>query len=115
MSRIAIVRHFYYPTDPRVRREAEALAAAGHEVDIICLRRSGEAPRELVNGVNVIRLPLEHRRGSFGRYAFEYGASIGMAFLALLGRSWNRRYDIVQVNTIPDFLVFAAAGCKARG
>lgn len=115
MSRIGIVRHFYYPDDPRVRREAEALAAAGHEVEVICLRRDGEAAREEVGGVRVFRLPLDHRRGSFRRYLAEYGASIALSALFLLRRSVPRRYDIVQVNTIPDALVFAALGPKLLG
>ena len=34
------------PGDPRVRRQCDALIEAGHEVDVICLRRPGEAPRE---------------------------------------------------------------------
>ena len=35
MSRICIVRHYYYPEDLRSRREAEALADAGHRVDTL--------------------------------------------------------------------------------
>ncbi|MEO5952822.1 MAG: glycosyltransferase, partial [Chloroflexia bacterium] len=63
MSRVCIVRHYYYPEDPRSRREAEALAAAGHEVDILTLRHRGEPAREVVNKVNVRRLPVGHYRG----------------------------------------------------
>src|SRR5262245_31853116 len=98
MARIGIVRSFYYPHDPRVRREAEALVAAGHEVDVICLRQDGELASEVVRGVRILRLPLTHRRGSFRRYAFEYSASILLSSLMLVRQSLPRRYDIVQVN-----------------
>ncbi len=115
MSRVCIVRQFYYPADPRVRREAEALVAAGHDVDVICLRKPGEAARDAVNGVRVYRLPLEHRRGSLRRYLYEYGAFFALAFVTLLGLFVRRRYAIVQVNTMPDALVFVAALCKLCG
>ena len=42
---IAMLVHSYYEEDPRVRREAEALVAAGHAVDVFSLRRPGH-PRE---------------------------------------------------------------------
>ncbi|HET9493785.1 MAG TPA: glycosyltransferase family 4 protein [Chloroflexia bacterium] len=115
MSRICIIRHYYYPEDPRSRREAEALAAAGHEVDILALRQAGEPAREVINGVNVRRLPVGHYRGTLFHYAYEYGAFFFLAFLILTGRFFRRRYDVVQVNSLPDFLVFAAAPAKVFG
>ena len=115
MSRICIVRQFYYPADPRVRREAEALASEGHEVDVICLRQADEPAREVVNGVSIYRLSLDHQRGSVRRYLYEYGAFFVMAFVTLLRLFVRWRYDIVHVNTIPDFLVFVSAVCKLFG
>jgi len=115
MSRICIVRHYYYPEDPRSRREAEALAAAGHEVDILTLRHPNEPAREVINGVNVRRLPVEHYRGSLPKYAYEYGAFFFLAFMVLTARLFRRRYDVVQVNSLPDFLVFAAVAYKLAG
>ena len=112
MSRICIVRHYYYPEDPRSRREAEALADAGHEVDILTLRHAGEPVREVINGVNVRRLPVEHYRRSLFHYAYEYSAFFFLTFLILTFRLARRRYDVVQVNSLPDFLVFATAACK---
>lgn len=115
MSRICIIRHYYYPEDPRSRREAEALACAGHHVDILTLRHAGEPVREVINGVNVRRLPVGHYRGSLLHYAYEYSAFFVLVFLILTARFVRRRYDVVQVNSLPDFLVFAAASCKLFG
>ena len=86
MSRICIIRHYYYPEDPRSRREAEALVEAGHEVDLLALRQAGEPAREVINGVNVRRLPVGHYRGSLLLYAYEYSAFFVLAFLVLAGR-----------------------------
>ena len=114
-QRILILRHGYYPQDPRVRREAEALVAAGHTVQIICLRDRGEVAHEVVAGVAVTRLPLGHRRASMGRYVGEYGAFF-VAAASLAGwRHLRRRFDVVQVNTMPDALVFAALIPKMTG
>jgi glycosyltransferase involved in cell wall biosynthesis len=112
MSRICIIRHYYYPEDPRSRREAEALVQAGHRVDMLTLRHPGEPVCEVINGVNVRRLPVQHYRGSYFHYAYEYGAFFVLTFLILTARFFRRRYDVVQVNSLPDFLVFAAAACK---
>lgn len=112
MSRVCIIRHYYYPEDPRSRREAEALAAEGHEVDMLTLRHPGEPAREVINGVNVRRLPVGHYRRSLFHYAYEYSAFFVLAFLVLTFRLVRKRYDVVQVNSLPDFLVFAAASCK---
>ena len=40
LHRHCMVVHNYYPLgEPRVQRQAEALAEVGAEVDVICLRR----------------------------------------------------------------------------
>ena len=36
--KVAMIVFSYYPADPRVRREADALVEAGMLVDVICLR-----------------------------------------------------------------------------
>lgn len=115
MGRICLVRHYYYPEDPRGRREAEALAMAGHEVEVISLRRKGEAAHDEVAGVHIRRLPVDHRRGSILRYCYEYGLFFFLAFCTLTWRHLRRRYDTVQVNTMPDFLVYSALIPKLFG
>jgi glycosyltransferase involved in cell wall biosynthesis len=106
--RVLIIRHGYYPSDPRVRREVRALASRGHQVDVICLRDEGQKGRESVADARVIRLPVRHRRASPARYVWEYGAfGLGAAWIAARRHARNR-YHVVQVNTMPDALVFAA-------
>ncbi|MCL4553501.1 MAG: glycosyltransferase WbuB, partial [Candidatus Marsarchaeota archaeon] len=77
--RVCHVVQSYYPRDPRIRRQAEALAEAGHSVQVVCLRAKGEKTREVINGVMVYRLPLERKRGTVARYLFEYLAFFIMA------------------------------------
>jgi len=117
--RIAMLLHGQYPWDERVKREAQALADAGHAVDVICLKQHADEPsREVVDGVETIRLPLR-RAFTHGKasYFAEYAASFLGCFWQLTRRHLKARYDLVQVHTLPDFLVFATvvprlSGCR---
>lgn len=101
-----MVVHAYYEGDARVRRYAESLAAGGHRVDVLALRGQGKPKREVLRGVDVHRLPLSRRRGGTLRYLFEY---VWFTLLCGFVLSWRaRRYDVVHVHNMPDFLVFAA-------
>jgi glycosyltransferase involved in cell wall biosynthesis len=114
--RAAVLLFSYYPADNRPRRAAEALANEGMDVELICLRKSrDEAAHEVVNGVAVTRLPLRRHRGGAGAYVLQYSAFLISAFLLLLVRSCTRRFDLVHVHNMPDFLVFAAVVPKLLG
>lgn len=104
---VCIVRHNYYP-DGHVRRDAETLAAAGYEVHVVALRRTDQPARETLNGVDIHRLPVEHRRGSVARYAWEYLSFALLAFLRVSGLHLRRRLRAVEVDNMPDILVFSA-------
>ncbi len=109
--------HGMYPWDERVKREAQALVDAGHSVDVICLKQhADESAREVVDGVRVFRLPLR-RRYRTGRFAYlwEYGGSFAGSMAYVTSLHLRRRYDVVQVHTLPDVLVFAAGLCKLAG
>jgi glycosyltransferase involved in cell wall biosynthesis len=116
MARVCIIRQGFFPLDTRVRREVHALAAAGHEVDVICVRRPGQRRRERHDGVTAYRLPLPlERSDGRGRYLLQYGtfALAAAALCSLL--HLRRRWDVVQVNSMPDALVFAAAVPRLLG
>jgi glycosyltransferase involved in cell wall biosynthesis len=107
--------HGYYPDEPRVAAEARAARDAGFEVDVIAMRRPGEAAEEIVDGVALRRLPVEHRRGNrlLGTLR-EYVLFTALATV-VAARGSGRRYDIVQVHNPPDFLVLAALIPRLRG
>ncbi|MBV9940714.1 MAG: glycosyltransferase [Solirubrobacterales bacterium] len=115
MARICVLRQFYVPDDPRVRREIYALTTAGHSVDIVCMRRPGEARTHREGSLTIHRLPMTHKRGGLARYAFEYVGfpALAGAYVAWLDR--RRRFDLVQANTVPDWLVFASFAPRLRG
>lgn len=115
-KRVAMVTFSFYPGDPRPRRAAEALVAKGMNVDLICLAESGQdAKREVRNGINVIRIPIKRRRGSTVTYAYQYSAFLATVSLIIALRSVTRRYDLVYVHNMPDFLVLCALFPKLLG
>jgi glycosyltransferase involved in cell wall biosynthesis len=104
-----MVAHSYYEEDPRVRREAEAVRAAGREVDVFSLRREGDVREGELNGVRIHRLDVQRHQGAgIGTYLREYADFMVRAGFALTRAHGRRRYALVQVHTIPDALVLAA-------
>ncbi len=104
-----MLTHSYYEEDPRVRREAEALLAAGWDVDVFALRRPGDAPETIVDGVRVHHLDIQRHQGArLATYLREYLAFLVQSCWALVRAHRRRRYTLVQVHSLPDFLVFAA-------
>ena len=114
-KRVCLVRHWYYPHDNHLKRDAEALLASGWEVDVVCLRKKGETAREAVKGVQIYRLPVEHHRDSAWRYLWEYSAFLLLAFANLARLSLRRRYRVIEVSNLPDILVFSTLVPKLLG
>ncbi|MCV0403141.1 MAG: glycosyltransferase family 4 protein [Chloroflexi bacterium] len=113
--RIAIVVHAVVPGDPRVRRQSDALIDAGYEVDVICLRRPGEAGEETDGPLRIVRLPVNRSFIGFAGHIAEYLAFTAMVAWRLAREHRRRSYDLVQVATVPDFLDFAAIPEKLGG
>jgi glycosyltransferase involved in cell wall biosynthesis len=109
-----IVQHTY-PNDVRVTKEAKTLLSHGHRVSVIALRDAHELPCEDVEGVNVYRVALSKRRAGVGRYLLEYIAFFLYSFYKLNLLDLSERFDIVHINTLPDFLVFSALIQKLKG
>jgi len=105
VDRICIIRQRDEYELP-VRREAEALLAAGFDVDVICLQQEGHENVEEINGVTIYRLPLRRKKTNILRYMWDYGTFFLLAALKLTRLHFKHRYKVIQVNTMPDFLVF---------
>lgn len=114
--RICMVAYTHYDTDARPRRAAEALVARGDEVEFVALA-DGDTPRKrAVGGVRVLELGVQRYRGDAG---LRYGSSYIRFFLRALAivsrRHFARRYDVVYIHTMPDFMVFSALPSRLFG
>jgi glycosyltransferase involved in cell wall biosynthesis len=106
---VCMIVHAYYEEDSRVRREAESLVAMGRPVDVFALRRPGDPPAGVIDGVALRRLDVQRHQGAgLGTYVREYLAFLFRAGWAVTRAHRRRHYAVVQVHTLPDFLVFAA-------
>ena len=114
-KRVAMVSFSPYPADPRPRRAAEALLKEGMTVDFICLGDDTAPRRERSAGLDILRLPIEHRRGGKLAYAYQYSAFILATASILALRSLTRRYQLVYIHNMPDVLVFSSLVPKILG
>jgi glycosyltransferase involved in cell wall biosynthesis len=107
--KICMIAYTHYPTDSRVRREAEALAGRGDQVDVICLGEKNSPQRDEFNGVRLEKIRHGRYRGSSTiHYLLAYLSFFVAAFYRVTRLYLKNRYQIVQVHTMPDFMVFAA-------
>jgi glycosyltransferase involved in cell wall biosynthesis len=114
--RVCMLAYSFYDTDARVRRYAETLAQRGDYVDVIALRNEGKNSHDTLNGVNIYRIQerLLDEKGKLD-YLFKI-----IKFLVISGYHLTRKhlqtsYDIIHVNSVPDFEVFAAIIPKILG
>ncbi len=113
--RVCVLRHGSYPHDVRVLKEVKALLRSGFAVDVICLKAEDQQLFEVIDGARVYRLPHSHKRGTILQYLIEYALTFFESMLLLLFLQLKHRYAVIQVNTLPDWLVFAAFFPKLLG
>ena len=116
-ARICMIALTDYPGDQRVRREAEALVSRGDEVDVISPLTPSIGQRRSLDGVDLYptgRLRRDEKLG-FLDYLSRDLAFLVRASVRAVRLHRRRRYDVVHVHTMPDYLVFAALGPKLMG
>jgi glycosyltransferase involved in cell wall biosynthesis len=111
-----MVAYTFYEGDGRVRRYAETLAKRGDHVDVIALRRKGQASYEMINGVNVYRIQerILNEKGKLS-YLYRLVKFLINSSIFLLKRNLKNKYDIIHIHSVPDFEVFAALLPKLMG
>jgi glycosyltransferase involved in cell wall biosynthesis len=97
-------------------RYAETLVKRGDLVDVVALRRDGQPFHEELRGVNVYRIQRRIKKEN-SQLSFLYRLIkfliVSSMFLAM--QHSKKAYQLIHVNNIPDFLVFAALFPKLRG
>lgn len=115
MKSICVLLQGVYDIDSRVRRKTGAMLAAGYSVDVLALREPGGRKQYSLKGANVYTVGLGKQRGSLARYFFEYTAFFVWASIKVTMLMIRNRYDLIDVNNLPDFLVFAPFVAKWMG
>ncbi|HXY70938.1 MAG TPA: glycosyltransferase family 4 protein [Actinomycetota bacterium] len=113
--RIAMIAYSEFESDARVRRAVQTLADRGHTIDLLCI--ASPVPREEPPSarVRISRLRMSQKRAATGRYILEYGAFFMWSLALVTTRHLRRRYQVVYVHNMPNFLVFAGLIPKLTG
>jgi glycosyltransferase involved in cell wall biosynthesis len=132
-GRILMMVENYFPQDTRVKNEADLLTSAGYHVSVIALRRKGQPRREIVDGIEVYRVPrLELFRktstanlSGAGLFLLKLRASLGylteysyFTVACLLVASYvfvRRGFDVIHAHNPPDTLFVVAIPFKLLG
>ena len=131
--RVLMLVENHFPQDTRVRNEAILLTEAGYHVSVIALREKGQVITEVVNGVQVYRLPRlelfkKTSHGNLNRagllflklksslgYLFEYcyftAACLVVSFYVFI----RRGFDVIHAHNPPDTLFVVALPFKLLG
>lgn len=107
--KICMVVYSFYEVDTRVMQYANALARRGDSVDVLSIGRPGQAKHEVFDRVHVYRLQTRevNERGPFS-YMWRLLRFLVVAGSVLTWRHIFRRYTLIHVHNLPNFLVFSA-------
>lgn len=114
--KICLVKYGFYENAASLMQFATSLADRGDVVDVITLGRKGQPYSECIDGVEIFRLSTRtvnevHRL----TYLFRVIVFFFRCAVLLSARHLVHPYDVIHVQSVPDFLVFAAAFAKLLG
>jgi len=111
-----MVAYSFYESDSRIIQYARSLTRRGDSVDIIALARVGVPRFEVIDGVNVYRVQQReiNERAAFA-YLFRILRFLLLATAVLTWKHLRKRYQLVHVHSVPDFLVLAALPLRLMG
>ncbi|MFZ5519254.1 MAG: glycosyltransferase family 4 protein [Candidatus Zhuqueibacterota bacterium] len=115
MRRVCVVVFSYFPDDPRVKRETDALVQEKMQVVVLCLCHKNEKREEYVHGARIIRMNLQRKRHSKFRYLFEYFAFISWATIKTIRLSFTRKFNLMHIHNMPDLLVISSVWPRIFG
>lgn len=114
--KICLVAHRFYERNLHMVQFAQALSDRGDTIEVVAVGRPDFPKYERINGVDVFRIqsrtidergPIDHLRRTF--------LFLLKAMIFLGRRHVRERYDVIHIQSIPDFLVFAALLPKCLG
>jgi glycosyltransferase involved in cell wall biosynthesis len=113
---LCLLENMPFPTDRRIRREAETLAEAGYEVTVISPTGRGAEELEAdIDGIRALRYPLRLSEGGAAGYVREYlSAAIGVWRIVRRLRK-EEPFQVVIAANPPDFLLQLVRPLRRRG
>jgi glycosyltransferase involved in cell wall biosynthesis len=109
---VLIVSQHDYPFHPILRRNVAELLSLGTRVDLVCLASYWRPPSH--PQLRIYSLPIRMRQARAVLFPIYYLMFLAWAFGLVSLLALQRRYDVVQVDTTPDILIFAALVPRRR-
>lgn len=110
---LAVIAYTSFSTDSRVQKEAQAAVDTGYSVDIYTLK---EPNRNNFNQFNFYDSSFEQYKGRGKiQYTFAYLKFFLFALYSVTKNSFSKRYKIIHIHNMPNFLVFVAVIPKLLG
>ena len=114
--KICLVAHRFYERNTHMMQFARALSERGDTVEVVAIGHPDFPKYERINGVDLFRIqsrtidergPIDYLQRTF--------LFLLKAMFFLGWRHVRERYDVIHVQSVPDFLVFAALLPKCLG
>jgi len=104
-----------YMTDARVKAYVRSLEKKSIETDVIALRERRKGKKEKSGNGVIYYLTKKYRGGNALRYILSYFQFFLAAFFKLTILQIRKRYTVIHVHNMPNFIVFAAFFPKILG
>jgi glycosyltransferase involved in cell wall biosynthesis len=114
MSRALVISRHPWPMQTTLRRNVSELLRQGIRVDLVCLTDRLTWGVPTAEGVRLYGIPFKQRRTHAIWYPVHYASFFVWALLAASMLALRLRYDAVEVDNTPDFLVFTAFVARLR-
>lgn len=114
---LILVENLSVPFDRRVWQESRALVDAGFRVTVICptgVNRDNER-EEVVEGVRILRYPLQPATGGPAGYIREYAVALWRTLQLAVKVRREEPVDVVQACNPPDLLFLIALALRPFG
>jgi len=110
---LIIVQNLPVPFDRRVWLECQALAAAGHEVSVVCPKGEGDPSYQVIDTVRLHKYRPYAPGGSKLSFICEYVYSFAMTAWMTSRARGRRRFHVMQACNPPDIFWPIALGLRA--
>jgi len=104
-----------YPSDLRVRQEANSLVSHGFQVTVIAPGTRSQSSYENIHGVHVYRYPEPPAGEGCLSYLVEYSWALFFSFFLTFWVFFRRGFDVIHAHNPPDLFVLIAMCFRVIG
>lgn len=113
--KVCMLAYATYFTDARIKAYVKTLAVNGISSDVIALKEKGKGGKGVIENGEIFYLMKKYQGGNSLQYIANYLVFFIVAFFKLSFLYFRKKYKIIHVHNMPNFLVFAAIIPKLLG